>query len=155
MNPEINANCANLLLGLAYCIQAVGDISTYSGYQSSSQFYSLTSMTYTPTTWTLPPVPSASATMVAQFPTASGTIANCEDYVNYQDVHGFVDHSKSPDVSVLTANVNSCVYLAAEWSVTVGDLLTWNPSLSSVRPCALQPNSSYCVLQSNASALRE
>ncbi len=112
-------------------------------------------MTYTTTTSTLPPVVSASPTTVAQFPTASGTIAGCDDYVNYQDLQGIVDQSKSPDVSVLTANVNSCDYLAAEWDVTLDDLLTWNPSLSSISPCALQPNSSYCVLQSNASALRE
>ena len=33
LNPEINSTtCGNLLLGESYCVQAVGDISTYPGY---------------------------------------------------------------------------------------------------------------------------
>jgi hypothetical protein len=35
LNPEINSTCGNLLLGLSYCVQAVGDISTYPGYGSN------------------------------------------------------------------------------------------------------------------------
>lgn len=58
LNPKINANCTNLLLGLAYCVQAVGDISTYSGYPSS-KIYTLTSLTYTTTKSTLPAVPAS------------------------------------------------------------------------------------------------
>ncbi|KAL4872891.1 hypothetical protein BDV12DRAFT_192829 [Aspergillus spectabilis] len=35
LNPEVNSpNCTNLLTGYAYCVQAVGDISTYPGYES-------------------------------------------------------------------------------------------------------------------------
>lgn len=32
LNPEVNSTCGNLLLGSAYCVQAVGNIVTYSGY---------------------------------------------------------------------------------------------------------------------------
>ena len=155
LNLEINAQCTNLLFGLAYCIQAVGDISTYSGYPTTSQFYSLTSATYTSTTATLPPLAAASPTTTPQFLKASGTFANCDYYINYQDVVGIVDQSQSSDLSVLTATVNNCDYLASEWGVTISNLLSWNPSLSSISPCALQPNSSYCVFQNDASAQRE
>ncbi|KAF2856399.1 carbohydrate-binding module family 50 protein [Plenodomus tracheiphilus IPT5] len=31
LNPSINSNCTNLLLGISYCVEPVGDINTYSG----------------------------------------------------------------------------------------------------------------------------
>lgn len=33
LNPSVDGNCSNLIPGESYCIQAVGDISTYSGYR--------------------------------------------------------------------------------------------------------------------------
>ncbi|KAL3248312.1 hypothetical protein ABHI18_012097 [Aspergillus niger] len=36
LNPQLDNNCAYLLLGNSYCVQAVGSIQTYSGYSSSS-----------------------------------------------------------------------------------------------------------------------
>ncbi|CAP66959.1 uncharacterized protein PODANS_4_5600 [Podospora anserina S mat+] len=32
LNPKLNTKCTNLLLDIAYCVAAVGDISTYSDY---------------------------------------------------------------------------------------------------------------------------
>lgn len=36
LNPEINKDCTNLDLGVAYCVQPVGTITTYSGYTYTS-----------------------------------------------------------------------------------------------------------------------
>lgn len=149
LNPEINANCTNLLLGLAYCVQAVGDISTYSGYPSSSKIYTLTSLTYTTTTSTLPPAAPASTTAFTALPTAPGTVSDCKAYAEYVPVPGLTDQSQSPDVSVITDDINSCDYVISGYGIALSDFLSWNPSLSSVSPCALQANYSYCTSNSS------
>lgn len=133
LNPQINANCTNLLLGLAYCVQAVGDISTYSGYPSSSKLYTLTSLMYTTTTSILPAVP-ASTTALTPLPTAPGTVLDCQAYVEYVAVPGFTDQSQSPDVSVITDKINSSDYVISAYGVALSDftalLIAAPPSVS-------------------------
>lgn len=46
LNPEINANCTNLLPGLAYCVQPVRDIAIYDNYLKTTNSITLTSASY-------------------------------------------------------------------------------------------------------------
>lgn len=144
LNPQIDSTCTNLLLGLAYCVQAVGSVSTYSGYPSTSQAYTLPPRQFNTTTW---PVPSALPTRPAYTPrpNAPGTIENCRAYVEHHPVQGIVDQSQSLGTSAATDMINSCDFVASTYDVDVSDLLAWNPSLQSVSPCALQPGYSYCA----------
>jgi len=150
LNPELNTECTNLLLGLSYCVKAVGDISTYSGYPSSSQAYSLTSMAFSTTTYTYSGVP-AKTTPIISLPTASGTTPNCVDYVDYVAVPGSADQAQSNDVSVVTNYINSCNYIVSAWDIELSDFLSWNPSLSDDNSCALAPKYKYCVSSSTSS----
>lgn len=153
LNPELNAECTNLLLGLAYCVKAVGQISTYSGYPSSSQAYSLTSISFSTTTSSLSAVP-VRTTLLASLPTASGTSPDCKAYVNYVPVPSLPDQSQSNDISVITNLINSCDYIVSAWDVDISDFLSWNPSLSEGTSCALAPNYKYCALNTTSSNRR-
>lgn len=84
LNPEINSNCTNLDLGEAYCVQAVGSISTYSGYSVKGPTITLSTplSTSSPTSTSSQPFTGTVATRSA-LPTASGTITNCCSYRNY------------------------------------------------------------------------
>lgn len=145
LNPEINANCTNLLLGLAYCVQAVGDISTYSGYPVTSQYITLTSAAYsTVTPNATQPYLLPEPTLDPDLPLASGTASDCYAYRNYQTYDDYTTANGSLD-----STVNSCSYVASIYGVTVADLLKWNPSLSS-SSCALQSGNSYCAVQSQS-----
>ena len=144
LNPEINTNCTNLLLGLAYCVQAVGNIATYSGY-STSQFFSLTSASYsTETTTTATEYPVPSVTNEPQLPTASGTVPSCSIYRNYETVSPIIDQSQSADITLVTDFINSCTYLTGAYGVDITDLLSWNPSLTADN-CTLKSGYSYCI----------
>lgn len=73
LNPQVDTTCSNLWAKTSYCVQAVGNIATYSGYPVTTASYTFTkpaSTTYTPT-------PIATASLQ---PTASGTIADCSTY---------------------------------------------------------------------------
>ena len=143
LNPEINANCTNLLLGLAYCVQAVGNIVTYPAY-STSQYFSLTSASYSTETTTSTDYPVPTVTTEPQLPTASGTVANCSIYRNYETVPPIVDQSHSTDVTLVTDFVNSCTYLTGAYGVNITDFLAWNPSLAAGN-YTLKPGYSYCM----------
>ncbi|KUI70318.1 hypothetical protein VM1G_06273 [Cytospora mali] len=39
LNPQLNGSCGSLWLGNAYCVEAVGNIATYSGYTTSTLNY--------------------------------------------------------------------------------------------------------------------
>ncbi|KAJ5145910.1 uncharacterized protein N7515_000474, partial [Penicillium bovifimosum] len=43
LNPQLGQNCSSLWLGNSYCVQAVGSIQTYSGYNTSSAYTTLDS----------------------------------------------------------------------------------------------------------------
>lgn len=147
LNPEINADCTNLLLGLAYCVQAVGSIQTYSGYPTASQYITLTSATYSTTSVNatqpyLLPIPTAAPDL----PLASGTISGCDTYRNYKEV--------ADDTSVnqtVTSMLNSCRYMGSVYGVTTDQLLSWNPSLSA-DACSFSSGSRYCVIRHAANA---
>ena len=147
LNPEINTQCSNLILDVAYCVQPIGNIQTYSGYPTTTNFITLTSNTYTTTTFTAPPkLPLPSATSTSLLPHASGTVANCFVYKNYRDIPAIVDQSQSGNLALFTNFINTCDYIRSTWAVALEDLITWNPSLNAVN-CTMQPGFSYCVLQ--------
>lgn len=143
LNPEINSNCTNLELGVAYCVEAVGNIATYSGYSTSTS--SGSSITVPPASFSSvntaiqTSTPTGYAYTQSLMPTASGTISGCSVYANY-------------NASVNAAS--DCDYVAFAYQVTTDQLLVWNPSLSSnLSTCNLQDGYSYCVKQTNATSI--
>ncbi|KAF2719531.1 carbohydrate-binding module family 50 protein [Polychaeton citri CBS 116435] len=135
LNPEINANCTNLQLAVAYCVEPVGDIATYSGYKTSTNSYiTVPPATFSSVNTGIPPAssnPGYSYTMSA-LPEASGTLKDCSEYRNYDDTNG----------------LNDCSYIAYAFHLTTDQLLAWNPSLSSdLSSCDLQSGYSYCVMR--------
>ncbi|OJJ66409.1 hypothetical protein ASPBRDRAFT_666024 [Aspergillus brasiliensis CBS 101740] len=135
LNPEIDANCTNLELGEAYCVAPVGTLTTYSGYPVTTPFIVITSATF-PSVNTAIPTASSHPGYVATsslLPTASGTVADCTTYRNYDDTNG----------------LNDCSYIAAAEGVTTDELLAWNPSLPATN-CVFQSGNSYCVYRTNA-----
>ncbi|RMD41456.1 hypothetical protein DV735_g3659, partial [Chaetothyriales sp. CBS 134920] len=146
LNPQINEECTNLWLGTAYCVQAVGDIRTYSGYPSTSEAYTLTSASYTTTTSTLPASVPAIITPIVPSPTAPGTLENCEIYVEHFPVPPLIEQVQSPTAPTVTDMINSCNFILASYDVPLEDFLSWNPSLYSVDPCALQEGFRYCAI---------
>ena len=139
LNPEINANCTNLLLNVSYCVQPVGTITSYSNYTTSSGTHQ--SITVAPNTFSSVNTAIPTSTTVAGFdweptflPHASGTSDDCAWYANY-----------SSTVPV------DCTDIAEEYAITTDQLLSWNPSLSSdLSSCSLQSGYSYCVQATDA-----
>jgi hypothetical protein len=154
LNPFIDANCSNLLLDTAYCIQAVGTITTYPGYPTTpagniTQPYTLPPETFTTETWvtvtptvdTIPP-PTARAL-------APGTWSNCSQYKDGVTPPDFVDQwDNIMDRSFYDSALYYCNNTAAVWGISMNDLLTWNPSLvagNATGNCTLLPNFRYCT----------
>jgi hypothetical protein len=138
LNSELNENCTNLELGVAYCVEAVGNIATYSGYTiTETQLFTVPPATFASVDTEIP-TPTSNPGFVyttSLLPTASGTIPGCYAYANY-------DNS--------TDGVNDCEDIAYDYAVTTDELVEWNPSLSS--NCSFQPGYSYCILQSNTTS---
>lgn len=136
LNPQINANCTNLLLGYAYCVEPVGNIATYTGYTKTGGL----TITVPPATFssvnTAIPTTSGDPGYIATtslLPKASGTVEGCNTYRNYDSKNG----------------LNACSYIAYAYGVTIDRLQAWNPSLSSnLDTCGFQSGYSYCVVQS-------
>lgn len=146
LNPGLNSTCGNLELNAAYCVQAVGDISTYSGYPTTSLPYALTSMQFTTTSApTLPKAPPPSVTSIVPLPTAPGTVSNCKDYIEYVTIPNVTEQAESQDITVFTVNINSCDFAISAYEVTLNAFLDWNPILANVTPCYLQPGYRYCL----------
>ncbi|GJC83778.1 lysM domain-containing protein ARB_00327 [Colletotrichum liriopes] len=121
LNTAINQNCTNLYALESYCVQAVGDINTYSGRPG----YGAPTLTMTGTIDdTATNLPDASFT----YPEPSRTPLPLA-LESRQDCAFFVD---SDDVNVnLTGTYfrSQCEFLSALTGVTLEDLQIWNPSL--------------------------
>ena len=136
LNPEINVNCTNLDLGIAYCVEPVGNIATYSGYTvTAGPTITVPPASFSSVNTAIPTTtgdPGYIAT-TSLLPQASGTIQGCNTYRNYDSTNG----------------LNDCSYIAYAYDVTTDQLLAWNPSLpSNLSTCDFQSGYSYCVLQS-------
>ncbi|CZT52812.1 uncharacterized protein RSE6_14192 [Rhynchosporium secalis] len=147
LNPEINVECTNLNLGISYCIQAVGDISTYTRY-STSRFFTLTTGSYTTaTTTTFTEFPVSTVTSQPQLPLASGSLTNCSRYRNYEEPLMVQDQSQSKSQVIMTGVANRCYFIASSFGVAFADFLAWNPSLSGIAEnCTINSGFSYCAL---------
>jgi hypothetical protein len=134
LNPEIDANCTNLGLGEAYCIAAVGDISTYSSYPTTTPLFTVTTASFPSVNTSIPAATSNPGYIYIPryLPTAPGTLSGCKFYRDYDDS---------------MFNLNSCKVIALLYEVTTDNFLAWNPSLdSNMTTCSLQPGYSYCTI---------
>jgi hypothetical protein len=153
LNPQINATCGNLWLDTAYCVQAIGSISTYPGYPTTiagNRPYTLTSETFTTGTWSTVAPNAPSIPAQTDKPLAPGTWSNCTMYKNGVKKPPFVDQSQETmDRETYLASDLYCNNTAAAYGITTDYLLTWNPSLvagNSASNCSLMPSYRYCTL---------
>lgn len=145
LNPEIDANCTNLLLNVAYCVQASGDIETYSGYTTKSPPYSLTSMVYlTSAASQMSPWPVLT-TSIAPMPPAPGTSDNCSLWIESLPYVGVQDQAVSPVLSVVNPHTNDCDFAFFGLNITMEELIAMNPALGNSTECMLEPGFSYCA----------
>jgi hypothetical protein len=85
LNPEIDANCTNLELGEAYCIAAVGDISTYSGYPVTTHLFTVATASFPAVDTSDPKATSDPGYKPTYLPAARDTLTNCQRYANYDN----------------------------------------------------------------------
>ncbi|CAG8971987.1 hypothetical protein HYALB_00003325 [Hymenoscyphus albidus] len=136
LNPPINENCTNLFAEESYCVQAVGDINTYSGrpgYHTliPSNTASFIPLVLTPTTAaTTIPTPTA-------LPLAPGTRDDCSNMFDgaifQKDITG-------------TMHFNQCDFAADIYRVDIEDFGLWNPDIGNVSlsTCSFKPGTQYC-----------
>ncbi|KAF4211708.1 hypothetical protein CNMCM5878_002269 [Aspergillus fumigatiaffinis] len=98
LNPQLDANCTSLWLGNSYCVQAVGNIKTYSGYGTTTTSYPALSSTINlnatktanrTTTHFFGSVPEAQTTTVSFNTTAYNMTQNytlCADALSYYNL---------------------------------------------------------------------
>ncbi|CAG8905566.1 unnamed protein product [Penicillium egyptiacum] len=137
LNPEIDDDCTNLILGEAYCVAAVGSITTYVNYPVTTPLFTVTSATFASVDTSIPTTTNDPGYIYVPtyLPTAPDTLTDCVAYRDYSNTFS-----------------NSCIYISFAFHVTTDQLMEWNPSLSTtLSTCALQPGYSYCVLQSDGS----
>ncbi|KAI0202237.1 hypothetical protein F4808DRAFT_468789 [Astrocystis sublimbata] len=128
LNPAINENCTNLFAEESYCVQAVGDINTYSGRPGYVTYTAtITSLNGDPATrWPevtyTTPSPSATTT---QLPLATDTRSDLSEGSIYR---------------------SDCDLAAHVFMVSLEDLGVWNPSLgnTSLPTCTFVGGQSYC-----------
>ncbi|GKZ42130.1 hypothetical protein AbraIFM66951_000837 [Aspergillus brasiliensis] len=144
LNPQLNGTCTDLWLGNAYCVEAVGNIATYSGYSATTTqaTTSYTRPVTTTTTWSAGPTYTLSS--------APGTESDCVVYQDYytNSSNGIANWGLRTDIlDSLDLDLNNCSYYTSLYSVTISDIVGWNPSLSK-DDCEFQPGYSYCILKS-------
>ena len=145
LNPEIDGNCTNLWNATYYCVQAVGSISTYSGYPGA--------------TTTTPIVPD----QATDLPAANLT----DNYHNTQPIILIANETRvdCSDYIWLNSTTNTsladCWQLSLTYGITAEQFILWNPSLDANQnstngtydyPCTLSASSSYCVTLAQATA---
>jgi hypothetical protein len=131
LNPQVDDKCLNLWLGASYCVKAVGDIATYTGYPITTAATVFTRPTPAPTsTKSYPPL-----TTPALSAKAPGTVEDCDEYQNaFTYDWGDLDE------------MNACGMWAWYYKISLQDLLRWNPSLPAEN-CILESGKSYCILK--------
>ncbi|PSN68684.1 hypothetical protein BS50DRAFT_586123 [Corynespora cassiicola Philippines] len=98
LNPLIDAQCFSLWMGMAYCVQTVGNINTYPSYPySSSAIYTLNKSVYTTTTSVLTPMVPTPTSILALL-RVSGKKSDYEDYADHVPAEPFQDQSEAENV---------------------------------------------------------
>ncbi|KAI9642412.1 hypothetical protein NHQ30_009217 [Ciborinia camelliae] len=142
LNPNLYHNCTNLFAFESYCIQAVGDINTYSGRPG----WRPTATSNLPFTSAIPEAPIVTAPPIVQLPTelplAADTRTDCYRYFNGAD---FQDSAAIAGTSWL----NQCQRVADLYGVSWTDFALWNTGLANITTsaCAFDPNARYCGKQ--------
>lgn len=137
LNPSVDKECRALLLGTAYCVRPVGDITTYTSYP-----------THAPqTSFTRPPSSTYTLPKPTQSPQAPGSQSGCTLYIDYFDSSSLVSQYGG---NVALERTNLCSTLAGKYHFTLDDFVKWNPSLDA-KDCRLKPGYSYCVQVEKAS----
>jgi hypothetical protein len=140
----VKTDCKNLILGVTYCVQAVGNIAGYPNY-TTSQYFTLPPLTYSTTSVAIItdyPTPTFNSTVL--LPTASGTASDCSLYRNYVPIPAVIDQSQGTDETTLNPYINNCAFYTASYDISMEEFLKWNPSLPPTE-CSLQPGFSYCI----------
>ncbi|EHK43389.1 hypothetical protein TRIATDRAFT_85797 [Trichoderma atroviride IMI 206040] len=131
LNPMINSTCGNLWLDTYYCVEAVGNIATYSNYNQTTHPFTWPAVGQARTKTT---APFPKATLMKDLPLAPGT----------QDCGSFTQYYNSS-----RSNSNQCGMVAWVFTLKVTDFVAWNPSLSynATNPstCVLLPGYRYCI----------
>ncbi|KAF8252101.1 LysM domain-containing protein [Wilcoxina mikolae CBS 423.85] len=137
LNPVINTNCTNLFAEESYCVQAVGDINTYSGRPGSGT----TTITFTSLDGDIATLPDATYVTPTKsstdLPLASDTRTDCNDYFDGDLFQNSINGS----------NWNSpCELAAAVFGVPLEDFGIWNPGLgnTSLSNCTFTVGEQYC-----------
>lgn len=134
LNPDLDTACTKLILGEAYCVKAVGDISKYPGYPTDDSS-------------TLFPKPTINSTLPAPtiLPHAPGTASDCATYQNWVD-----DSDVQDDFG--KEILNKCTTFTSQYQIYFDNITDWNPSLDKdSKLCKLQKGYSYCVQKSSGS----
>jgi LysM repeat protein len=121
LNPAINENCTNLFAAESYCVEAVGDINTYSGRPGYASYTAtITSMVGDPAT-KLPDVTYTfpTPTGTSDQPLATGTRDDCFQYFNGSRYIGGVQSGSYYQ--------SDCDYASHVFLVSLQDLGVWNP----------------------------
>jgi hypothetical protein len=165
-SPEINADCTNLIAGKSYCLEAVGDIATYTSYGGdggldsnpclqtaapSSCFLNLSSFPTVPY-WSLGATVVGDKTISTVHPVVTGTPATCYEYEEYISFEFL--NSTDPTIRETEAIINSCASVAAWHKIDLDDFLLWKPSLASQNStsCILLEGYQYCIVPNSPSA---
>lgn len=118
LNPAINENCTNLFAEESYCVQAVGDLNTYSGRPGFASYTAtLTTLVGDPATrWPSPTYTTPTASIQSQLPLATGTRDDCSVYFDgsFFDVNG-------------TSITSACERAIGVLDVSLDDIEVWNP----------------------------
>lgn len=134
LNQGLDETCSSLQLGTAYCVRAVGDITTYPGYVVEGPS----------TSFTRPPTSTISVTIPTEtlHPHAPGTLDSCTTYVNAVDTLAM---EEAFGTRPWFADFNKCTSFAGKYEVSIAKLREWNPSLSE-EECVFGQDYSYCVV---------
>ncbi|KAJ5256307.1 LysM domain-containing protein [Penicillium chrysogenum] len=136
--PRAHGDLHKLQKDVYYCVQAVGDITTYSGHAgSTSDRFSKVSMTSVPSSASRPDFAGAlKNNSIPAIPLAKDSRKDCYDYIWMNNI---TDNALA-----------DCWTMAMTIDVPKEDFIMWNPSLEKNAtgynyPCTLQSSSSYCV----------
>lgn len=133
LNPGVNPDCTNLVIGAAYCVKPVGSITSYvSGTPVSTSLANFWNLPVAAGTITWPG--DATATPL---PLANGTRVDC---ANYESTEGNF---------TTTSPLEPCyVFAKAHWA-PYEEFLSWNPDAQSqvdaTGECYIQPGVRYCT----------
>lgn len=139
LNTGVNKNCTNLFAGESYCVQAVGDINTYSGRPGYMSITLDPSATFTGRPFISRPDATATrySRLYTALPLARDTRDDCVHYFAGDDYQ--FDVAGSPYAS-------NCMLAITIYNVDAESFASWNPGLGDPASpsCAFQKGVRYC-----------